>query len=78
MGKIHYQSGNIHHNINARKYACLILEWNQYMQLIRCNKLFFAPYYIGLLNEQAKHVADTENFKSSHHGKNRWEYENGI
>jgi hypothetical protein len=68
----------IDQKINFRAYAWLNLEWNQYMQLVKLNKLVLAPYYKQRLIEQGRHVADTENFKASHYGKNRWEYENNI
>jgi hypothetical protein len=48
------------------------------MQLIKLNKLVLAPYYRERLAKQGRYVADTENFKASHNGKNRYEYENNI
>lgn len=69
---------NINQKINFRANAWFYLEWNQYMQLVNLNKLVLAPYYRERLLRQAKHVSDTENFKASHNGKNRYEYENRI
>jgi hypothetical protein len=69
---------NIDQKINFRAYAWLNLEWNQYMQLVKLNKLVLAPYYRERLLNQAKHVSDSENFKASHNGKTRYQYENNI
>lgn len=69
---------SIFQKIYIRGKALHFLEYHQYRQLKDGNKLFLAPYYNAMLIEQGKHVADTENFKASHNGKNRYEYENGI
>lgn len=69
---------SIDNKINIRGKACVYLEWHQYKQLKDLNKIFLAPYYNAMLIQQGRHVGDTENFKASHNGKNRYEYENGI
>jgi hypothetical protein len=68
---------NINQKINLRGKAYLFLEWNQYEQLIKLNKLVLAPYYHDLLIIQSKIVQDAENFKSIY-GKWEYEYENNI
>jgi len=69
---------NVHQKINFKEYAYAYLEWQQYVQLCERNLIALAPYYRERLIKQGRHVADTENFKASHNGKNRWEYENNI
>jgi hypothetical protein len=68
---------NINQKINLKDRAYLFLEWNQYEQLIKLNKLILAPYYHDLMIMQSKRVQDAENFKSIY-GKYRYEYENNI
>jgi len=68
----------INEKIYFRGNALYFLTWSQYSQLASLNKLILAPYYNDRLIQQGRHVADTENFKASHNGKNRYEYENGI
>ena len=67
----------IDQKINFRAFAYIYLEWNQYKQLIKLNKLSLAPYYRQRLIEQGRQVAIAENFKSTF-GKSRYEYENNI
>lgn len=73
-----YNELTIIEKIYFRGNALHFLTWIQYSQLTNLNKLILAPYYRFLLIQQGRHVADTENFKASHNGKNRYEYENGI
>jgi hypothetical protein len=68
---------NINQKINLKDRAYLFLEWNQYEQLIKLNKLILVPYYHDLMMIQGKIVQDAENFKSIY-GKYRYEYENNI
>ena len=68
---------DINEKINYRANAFWHLEFNQYMQLIKLNKLILAPYYNDRLLKQAEYVADAENFKSVF-GCYRYEYENNI
>jgi len=69
---------NINQKIQFRAFAWAYLQWNQYEQLCKLNRLILAPYYNERLIKQGRHVADSENFKASHNGKYRYEYENGI
>jgi len=68
----------INEKIYFRGNALYFLTWAQYCQLISLNKLILAPYYNERLIQQGRHVADTENFKAAHQGKNRYQYENNI
>jgi hypothetical protein len=68
----------IDQKINFRAKAWFYLEFNQWRQLVNLNLLVLAPYYKDRLLKQSRHVTNTENFKASHNGKNRWEYENKI
>ena len=80
MKKINYKTLNtldINQKINLRDKAYLFLEWNQYEQLIKLNKLVLVPYYYDLLKIQGKIVQDAENFKSIY-GKWEYEHENNI
>ena len=74
MKTINYKTLNtldINQKINLRDKAYLFLEWNQYEQLIKLNKLVLVPYYYDLLKIQGKIVQDAENFKSIY---GKWEY----
>lgn len=64
--------------IYFRGYAWHFLEWAQYTQLVTNNRLILAPYYRERLIKQAKEVQDSENFKASHNGKTRYQFENNI
>ena len=64
--------------IYYRGNALYFLEWHQYHQLIELNKLILAPYYNGILREQAKYCQEIQNFRDSHGGKWPYEYENNI
>jgi hypothetical protein len=64
--------------IYFRENALYFLEWGQYHQLIELNKIVLAPYYKGILREQAKYCQDVQNFRNLHDGKWPYEYENNI
>ena len=64
--------------IYYRGNALYFLEWHQFNQLVKLNKLILAPYYNEILREQAKYCQEIQNFRDSHGGKWPYEYENNI
>lgn len=73
-----YNKLTIIEKIYIRENAFFYLKFNQFMQLKESNKMILAPYYKDLMIMQNREVAISENFKKSHYGKNRYEYENNI
>ena len=68
---------DIHQKINLRGHAYLFLQWHQYTQLLKLNKLVLTPYYYDLMKIQRCEVQENEKFKSIY-GKSRYKYENNI